>query len=481
MQEGAKNKILIILGLLGFIIASLAGLAEHVQWLQAFCTGFSDGCRETAKFTLFRVPLWGWGIAYYAVLVLCVLGARQGLGWLIPSAVGVEIALLWIMVSAKVICVFCVGNLVVVALLIVFSFERSRVWQTMSLTLFFFLLSYFVIPHENELHALSPAPAPVVAREEQPASAAKVGGKIITDEELTTAAGAQIKDLEQEIYRLKRQKLDQMIVEVLLHHEATQRGMTLDQFVNDEIISKGAQVTDADIDRYIEENRSRLPDWKGTMEELREQVRTFLQKQKNYEKVVQYARTLEPKYGVEIYLQEPESITAKVSTEGSPSIGPDDAPVTIFEFSDYQCPACRRGHDTVRRIREMYSGQIRWIFKNYPLKMHKDAERAAEAALCAADQNRFWDYQDVLYATKEDLSAEKLGQLAANLGMAPDPFKQCLESRKYKHKVELDLKDAQNAGVDRTPTFIINGRRTTGAPSLEQFKAMIDEELARVK
>ena len=105
MQEGTKNKLLIILSLLGFTTASLVGMAEHIQWLQLLCTGFSDGCRETARLTLFRIPLWGWGMAYYALLVLCILRARHWVGLLIPSGVGIEIGLLWIIITTKVLCV----------------------------------------------------------------------------------------------------------------------------------------------------------------------------------------------------------------------------------------------------------------------------------------------------------------------------------------------------------------------------------------
>lgn len=481
MQEGTKNKLLIVFSLLGFTTASLVGLAEHIQWLQAFCTGFSDGCRETASLTLFRIPLWGWGMAYYALLALCILRARNWIAWLIPTAVGVEVGLLWLMISTKLVCIYCLGNLVVIILLIVLSFERSRFWQTMSLTLLFFILSFFAITHENDLHASSSSSVVVPVREEQSTLAAKIGDRIITDEELRTAVGSRLRDLEQEIYRAKRQKLDQMIVEILLQKEAAQRGMTLDQFVNGEVFSKGGEVGDADIDRYIQENQARINEWKGSAEELRKQIRAYLEKQKHVDSLVQFARSLKPKYGVEIYLQEPESATAKVSTEGSPSIGPKDAPVTVFEFSDYQCPACRQGHDTVRKVREIYSGQVRWIFKNYPLKMHSNAGPAAEAALCAADQNKFWDYQDGLYASKDELTAEKLQQLAVDLGLAPAPFKQCFETGKYKAKVEQDVEDARKAGVDRTPTFIINGKFTTGAPPLEQFSIIIGDEIKRVK
>lgn len=483
MQEGWKNKLLIILGLLGFVIASLAALAEHVPGLSAFCSGFSGGCKDAVNFTLLRIPLWGWGMAYYALLVLCLLRARACLVWLIPSAIGVEMGLLWVMLSTKVLCIYCLGNLLVMTLILIFFFERSYFWQTLSLALLFFILTFLAIPYENSLPTSSFTPFTPVIKEGPTAPVAKVGGQVITDAELTMAlVGSRIRDLEQEIYRMRRQKLDQMIVDIVLQKEADERSMPLEQFVNTEILSKSAQVDEADIDRYLQENKSRLADWKGSMEELRGRVRTYLEKQKNLDRVVQYAKSLEPKYGVEIFLKEPDSLKIKVNTEGSPSTGPQDAPVTILEFSDYQCPACRQGHEVVRKVREMYGGQVRWIFKNFPLKMHKDAERAAQASLCAADQNRFWDYQDVLFAyNKEDLSDEKLEQFASDLGLVPASFKECLEKNKYKSKVEKDIEDARNAGIDRTPTFVINGRVAPGAPGLEQFKTMIDEELKKIK
>lgn len=484
MQEGTKKNLIIVLGLLGLVIASLTGLAEHVSWLQLLCGRFSGSCRETAALSLFRVPLWAWGAVYYAFLTFCAFRAGKWLEWVIPSGVGVEIALLWVMISLKVVCVYCLGNLLVIVLLVILTFEKSRFWQTASLAMFFFLVSFFLIPQQNELQASSPVPVPVPAAasaEHKNALAAKVGDKLITEEELKAAVGPKVRELEQELYQVKRQRLDQLIIERLLQQEAALHNMNLEQFVNTEIISKVQPVTDADIDGYMKENKSRLGDWKGTQEELKERIRTFLQRQKNSESVIQYAKSLEPKYGVEIYLKEPESITAKVNTEGSPSTGPADAPVTVFEFSDYQCPACRAGHQTVRQIRELYKGKIRWIFKNFPLKMHQYAEKAAEAALCASDQNKFWDYQDALYSSTVDLTPENLEQFAVKLGLQPAPFKACLDSGKYKAKVEQDIQDAKNAGVDRTPTFIINGKLHAGAPPLDQFRALIDEEIRMAK
>lgn len=478
---GGKNRVVLFLGFMGLSIALLAGLSEQIAWLNALCAVFSDGCRETARFTLFKVPLWGWGVAYFSALLLSALRAHEWLAWLIPAAVGVEIALVWIMFSLKVLCVYCLGNLLVVALLIVFSFQRCRFWQTSALCLFFFLFSFFVIPYENELHASVPFVAPIPVKEEKAPPVARIGDRTVSDEELTLGALPRIRELEQEIYRLKRQRLEQIVTETILDKEAGERGVPVDQFVNGEILAQPAKVEESEIDRYIQDNQSRLPDWKGTMDELRDRVRTYLQKQKNFERVVQYAKSLEPKYGVEIYLKEPESLAAKLSNEGSPTIGPADAPVTIYEFSDYQCPACRQGHEAVRKTREMFSGQIRWVYKNFPLKMHKDAPRAAEAGLCSGDQNKFWEYQDLLYASKEDLPPERLAQFAKELGLDGDQFQQCLESGKYKGQVQKDIEDAKKAGVDRTPTFIINGRMVTGGIPVEQFKAMIDEEMKKVK
>jgi protein-disulfide isomerase len=473
MQERTKHGALLILAATGLIVSALAGLAEHVSWLEAVCTGFSDGCREATRFTVLRLPIWAWGIAFYLTLLLMLYRARESLTWLMGAAIGVEAALGWIIVSMKVWCIFCAANGLIVVLLAAFSFRKDRFWQTLSMSLSLFLASMLLIPHENELFAFSPS------KESSPVIVAKIGEESVTEEKLEGPLSGSIHDLEMNIYQLKKQRLDQMISERVLRWEAEQRGITVDQLLNETALAGGTQVDESEVDRYKEENRARLADWKGSELELRERIRTYLQQQKSYKKVMDYSASLGAKYGVSVYLKEPEIARKKINTEGNPSIGPSDAPVLVVEFSDYQCPACRQVHENVLKIRELYGAKLRWVFKDYPLKMHKDAGVAAEAARCASEQNKFWEYQNVLYGSTEELTLERLREYAGRLGLNGDQFKGCLESRKYQSKIETDVEEAKQIGVDRTPTFLINGKLSFGGLTLERFKELIDAELAR--
>jgi protein-disulfide isomerase len=167
-----------------------------------------------------------------------------------------------------------------------------------------------------------------------------------------------------------------------------------------------------------------------------------------------------------------------IDIQGAPTLGPSDAPVTIVEFSDYECPACRSTHDVVKQIRAAYGDRVRWIYKDYPLRRHKDAFKAAEASHCAQEQGKFWQYQESLF-TAQDLSPVNLVSNAAKLGMAAENFSQCLQDSKYKAVVEKNLREAAQAGLDRTPSFIINGVLFAGGLSLDNFRSIIDEELKR--
>ena len=152
--------------------------------------------------------------------------------------------------------------------------------------------------------------------------------------------------------------------------------------------------------------------------------------------------------------------------------------MTIVEFSDYECPACRATHEVVKQVRAAYGDKVQWIYKEYPLKRHKDAFKAAEASHCAEDQGKFWEYQERLF-TAPDLSPDNLVSIAVQLGMSQEKFRQCLQDSRYKPLVEKNVRDAVQAGLDRTPSFMINGAVYAGSPSLDIFRSMIDEELRK--
>lgn len=175
--------------------------------------------------------------------------------------------------------------------------------------------------------------------------------------------------------------------------------------------------------------------------------------------------------------QEPQRYD--VASEGFPSIGPEDAPITIVEFSDYQCPYCRRWHQEVYQpLLAAYPGQIKLVYRHLPLtSIHPDAFSAAEASMCAAEQNAYWQYHDKLFSSST-LGSSVYTSYAQDLGLDMTAFDSCLSEHKYQEEVQADLDFAINLGVRSTPTFFINGLAIVGAQPLDIFKQVIDKELA---
>ena len=176
---------------------------------------------------------------------------------------------------------------------------------------------------------------------------------------------------------------------------------------------------------------------------------------------------------------QPQYTRYDIPTEGYPSLGPDDAPITIVEFSDFQCPFCRRFHsETYQALLDAYPGQIRFVYRNLPLtSIHPDAMPAAIASLCANDQNVYWDYHDKLFSS-ETLSRDIYIQYASELGVNVDDFSACLDSGAHDDYIAQDMDFALNLGVQSTPTFFVNGLAVVGAQPLDTFQQIIDKELA---
>jgi protein-disulfide isomerase len=168
-----------------------------------------------------------------------------------------------------------------------------------------------------------------------------------------------------------------------------------------------------------------------------------------------------------------------VSVDDDPSIGPADAPVTIIEFSDYQCPFCQSWYQQVfEQLLASYPGQIRFVYRDLPLPMHPEALPAAEAADCAGEQGAYWEYHDALFNQQHGLGHDAYEEYAADLGLDAQAFADCLDSQRYQAEVQADASDAAKVGIDGTPAFVINGRVLIGAQPFAQFQALIDEELA---
>ncbi len=167
-------------------------------------------------------------------------------------------------------------------------------------------------------------------------------------------------------------------------------------------------------------------------------------------------------------------------TDDDPAQGPKNAAVTIVEFSDYQCPYCKLWHEEVLpRLLDEYAGKIRFIYRDFPLGGHPEAQPAAEAANCAGDQDAYWEFQDAIFSTQYGYGRSAYEQYALDLGLDLEEFTACLDSRRYEAEVLEDYSDGIRLGVQSTPTFFINGTQVVGAQPYETFQRVIETELAQ--
>jgi len=200
-----------------------------------------------------------------------------------------------------------------------------------------------------------------------------------------------------------------------------------------------------------------------------------MKEEKTRQAIGVYIQNLKTQANVKVTLPEPRANVAAVG----PSKGPDNAPITIITFSDFECPYCSRAAKTAEQVMNAYAGKVRLVFRDYPLPFHDKAQKAAEAGKCANEQGKFWQMHDWMFEHQDKLGVEQLKEGAKGLGIDAAKFDACLDSDKYAQAVKDDLKAGQDAGVNGTPAFFVNGKLLSGAQPLEAFKASIDAELEK--
>jgi protein-disulfide isomerase len=309
------------------------------------------------------------------------------------------------------------------------------------------------------------------AAQELPSVVATVQGQPIAADDLTQALRGELLRLEMQRYQLFREKLDELIADKIFSLEATQRGVSAPQFIDDEISAKLQPVTPQQVQAFYEANKNRI---KQPLEKVSEQLTSYLQQQAREQRRQALLKELQPRYPVMVALRAP---TVEVATEGEPTLGPSNAPITIVEFSDFQCPYCRQAQSTVKRIMAEYEGKSKLVFRDFPLRnIHPLAQKAAEAAQCAAEQQKFWPYHDKLF-TSTNLQMDELKKFAQELELNLAQFTTCLDSGKSAAGIDTDMQAGQQAGVNATPTFFVNGSPLSGAASYERFKELVDAAL----
>jgi protein-disulfide isomerase len=279
--------------------------------------------------------------------------------------------------------------------------------------------------------------------------------------------------LAQALYEARRKALDEIVADLLIEQTAKARNVETSALVDREITAKVAPPSDADVASWYQANQGRLQG--ATLDQLRAPIRSLLTDERTKNAKQALVDELRKTTPVKITLEPPRF---KVDTAGFPSRGPDNAPIVLVEFSDFECPFCLRAHQTLGEVFKVYGDRIRFVYRHYPLQNHPNARPAAEASACAAEQDKFWPYHDRLFANPTQLGAEDLKRHATAVGLDLSRFSTCVDSHKYRKLVEDDVAAGSALGVTGTPAFFINGRSLDGAQPFEVFKRLIDEELA---
>ena len=313
---------------------------------------------------------------------------------------------------------------------------------------------------------------------------AKVQGEEILRSDVEAKAKQSLDQLEtervrfevqqiQKRYRALQNALASLTAEKVLDLEAAAAGISREELVKQEVDAKVEPPSDEEVEAYFEKNKKRF---KGDKKEVLPHIQKLVSRNKIVSARNEYIESLKEKYALETYMP---PLRMEVESDGHPYMGPSDAPVTIVEFSDFECPYCSKFANTIKKVANDYSDSVKLVFRQFPLtRIHKNAQKAAEAALCAADQGKFWEMHDLLFDDQKALKVEDLKEKAASLGLQTEEFTECLDTSKHAETVRKDLYDGVRAGVSGTPAMFINGRPLSGQVPYESLAKIVEEELA---
>ncbi len=294
------------------------------------------------------------------------------------------------------------------------------------------------------------------------APVARFNGGVVTASELEAA-----------IYETKKQALEQIVMRKLVEAKAKAEGITPEALFKREVGDKIKAPTDAELKAFYEEQKAKQP--LPPFEQIKDQVAQYLSQNAQRKAQADFLDKLRAEAKLEVLLSPPR---VTVAAEG-PSKGSDKAPVTIVEFSDFECPYCVKAEETVKQVMKEYEGKVRLVYRDFPLPFHPNAQKAAEAAHCAGDQGKYWEMHEKLFANQQKLKVSDLKDHAKGVGLDPVKFEKCLESGEKATLVEKNKKAGAEVGVQGTPAFFVNGILLSGAQPFSEFKSVIDKELAK--
>jgi protein-disulfide isomerase len=307
-----------------------------------------------------------------------------------------------------------------------------------------------------------------------PAVVATVDGVAITAAELDRALAQPLARMDEQIYQLRRQQLEQAIADQLIAAEAKRRSVSVDELLEREI-DGAVSVDETAVESVFALSRAR---WTGTDAALREAIRAELRMQR--EEAVRQALvdTLKASATITRSLPLPAPFGIEVPIDGAAAVrGADDAPVLIVEFTDFHCPYCRAVQPTLAEIERRYGPYVRLVQHDMPIdQLHPDARAVHVAARCAGAQDRFWPFRERAFSAAPADEAG-LTAIASELQLDLPRFQACRSSASMHDAVDRDLAIGRSLGIASTPTFFINGRLVLGARALDEFAPFIEEEL----
>jgi protein-disulfide isomerase len=312
---------------------------------------------------------------------------------------------------------------------------------------------------------------------------AQVGDRAITLDEIEArwreSNPTEHAEALQKVYDGRRSAIDAIVADMLFAEAARGKGLSPEAYEEAEVSRRAQRISDADVESFY---RANINEMQGRpLEAVAPLIQRFLDDQARTTArqalIAELRKTSPP---VRVTLEAPRYPV--VVADADPARGRASAPVTIIEFSDFECPYCQRVSPTLKQITEKYGDKVRVVWKDFPLtQIHPQAFKAAEAAHCAGDQGRFWEYHDRLFADQRAMQAADLKRHAADLKLDAATFAACLDSSKHAERVRDGMAAGNRLGVSSTPTMYINGRMLAGAYPYEAIAAIIDEELERAR
>ena len=313
----------------------------------------------------------------------------------------------------------------------------------------------------------------------RPGVVAKIGNEEITFDALVGEDKMDFFELQKREYELKMERLNKLMVERLIGAEAKKANMTLEDYINKKVIGGDVKISEKDYKKFVAEKH--IPEAQITPQ-IKEKIMAYLQNNKKEDAVKDKVAKLTEKEPVEVYFAKPKMIVP-VEAGNGPAFGKTGAPVTIVEFSDFECPFCSRAAETVTELKKKYGNKVKLTFRHFPLPMHPNARPASEASMCINEQStdKFWKFHDLAFKNQTKLDKANLEKYAKDAGADVKKFNECLTSKKFADVVQKDLDYGSKIGVKSTPTFFINGQLVSGALPIESFSEIIEEELAEKK